>query len=79
MRIDFQEVKDRLMATNEEFFRLAKEHSEYEEQLEQLARRPYLTAEEQVKEKNLKKRKLSLKDRMEQIIQQYKKETGVAH
>ena len=79
MEIDLQEAKDHLMANNEEFFRLAKEHSDYEEQLEQMARRPYLTDEEQVKEKTLKKRKLSLKDRMEQIIQQYKKEASVAH
>ena len=78
MRIDLQEVKDRLMITNDEFYRLAKEHSEHEEQLEELARRPYLTDAEQVTEKNLKKRKLFLKDRMEQIIKEYTKESGVA-
>ncbi|MBI4459170.1 MAG: YdcH family protein [Acidobacteria bacterium] len=79
MGMDLREVRDFLMATNDEFIRLAKEHLEYEQQLEELARRPYLTYEEEIQEKNLKKRKLSLKDRMEQIIQQYRKETGVAH
>jgi uncharacterized protein YdcH (DUF465 family) len=73
MEMNLQEVKDRLMAHNEEFSRLAKEHSEYEHQLEELARRPYLTEAEQLLETNIKKKKLSLKDQMERLIQQYKR------
>lgn len=72
---NLQEVKDRLMATNEEFSRLSREHSAYEQQLQALSSRPYLTADERIQEINLKKRKLSLKDQMERMIQQHKRES----
>ena len=74
MQTNLQEVKDRLMTTHEEFSRLVKEHFSYEQQLEQLSSRPYLTESERVEEINLKKKKLSLKDQMERIIQQYKRD-----
>ena len=69
---NLQDVKEHLIATNEEFSRLVSEHSYYEEQLEELTSRPYLSEAERVKEINLKKRKLSLKDQMERIIREYK-------
>jgi len=72
MAMDLQEVKNHLMATDEEFSRLAREHFNYEWQLEQLSSRPYLTDAERIEEINLKKRKLYLKDQMERRIQQYK-------
>ncbi len=71
METDHQEVKNRLMATNEEFSRLAKEHSQYKQQLEELSSRPHLTESERLEEVNLKKRKLVLKDQMEKILQQH--------
>lgn len=74
MEMSLQELKNHLMATDDEFSRLAREHAQYESQLQGLASRPYLTAEEQLQETNLKKRKLSLKDQMERIIQKYRKE-----
>ena len=73
MATDLQEVKNHLMATSEEFSRLTKEHFNYEQQLEQLSSRPYLTEAERIEEIKLKKKKLSLKDQMEKIIQDYKK------
>ena len=75
MEIDLQEVKNRLMATNEEFSRLAKEHSQYKQQLEELSSRSHLTESERLEEVNLKKRKLVLKDQMEKILQQHIKTT----
>ena len=78
MEASFQEVKNQLMSTSEEFSRLAKEHSDYEHQLEELSKRPYLTEAEQLLEVNLKKRTLSLKDQMERISQQHRR-TAVAH
>jgi len=73
MTTDLQELKNRLIVADEEYSRLAREHSQYERQLEQLSNRPYLTDSEKVEEINLKKRKLSLKDQMEKILQRYKK------
>jgi uncharacterized protein YdcH (DUF465 family) len=63
------------MATDDEFSRLVREHANYERQLEALKGRPFLTEDEQLQEINLKKRKLSLKDQMEGMIQRYKKES----
>ena len=71
MEMDLQEVKNRLRAPNEEYSRLAKEHSQYEQQLDALSSLPHLTENERLEEVTLKKRKLSLKDQMERILQQY--------
>ena len=75
METNLQEVKNHLIETNEEFSRLVREHSDYEHQLEELLSRPYLTADERIQEINLKKRKLSLKDQMERMIQRHKRES----
>jgi uncharacterized protein YdcH (DUF465 family) len=74
MEMSLQDVKNHLMATDAEFSRLAREHSDYEHRLQELSSRPYLSDAEQVQEVDLKKRKLSLKDQMERIIQRYKRE-----
>ena len=74
MTTELQDLKNRLITADQEYSRLAKEHSNYERQLEQLSNRPYLTDSEKVEEINLKKRKLSLKDQMERILQRHKKD-----
>ena len=66
------ELKAHLMATNEEFRRLANQHSEYAKTLDALEARPHLTDEEQLEETRLKKMKLRLKDQMEAIVSQYR-------
>jgi len=75
MEMSLLAVKNHLMAIDDEFSRLVREHADYERQLQTLASRPFLTEDEQMQEINLKKRKLSLKDQMERIIQKYKKES----
>jgi len=75
MEMSLQEVKNHLMAIDDEFSRLVKEHADYERQLKTLSNRPFLTDDEQMQEINLKKRKLSLKDQMERIILKYKRES----
>lgn len=69
-----QDFRQYLVATNDEFRRLATEHQNYKERLQELAGKPYLTEQEQLEETRMKKMKLRLKDRMELIIQQYRKE-----
>ena len=72
METNLQEVRNQLLATDEAFSRLAREHSDYEQQLEELSQRPHLTEDERLLEIKLKKKKLSLKDQMEQILQQHR-------
>lgn len=66
------DLKAHLMATNEEFRKLAAEHSQYHEQLEGLEAKALLTDQEQVEEHRLKKLKLRLKDQMNAILSRYK-------
>ena len=67
-----EELKAHLMATNEEFRKLAGQHSDYAQKLDRLESLPHLTYEEQIEETRLKKLKLRLKDQMEAILSQYR-------
>ncbi len=66
-------VREQLLASNDEFRKLAEEHSNYNQRLESLANKKYLSEDEKVEIVRLKKLKLRLKDEMElfpQRIQQ---------
>lgn len=65
-----QDLKELLLQTDEEFHHLAAKHHELENRLHQLTAKQYLSGPEQLEEVNLKKRKLQLKDRMEDILRQ---------
>jgi uncharacterized protein len=73
-----EELKAHLMATNEEFCRLAQQHSDYAQQLDALEARNHLSEQEQIEETRLKKMKLRLKDQMEAIIAHYRGHQQVA-
>ena len=66
-----QEIRQRLMEKDENFARMAREHSGYDSILRELAARPHLTDTEQLEEQRLKKLKLALKDQMEEILHRH--------
>jgi uncharacterized protein len=72
------QVRDMLIASNEEFRRLAQEHAQYSQRLESLATKRYLADDEKVEEVRLKKLKLRLKDQMEGLERQFKQNNQVA-
>lgn len=72
MHLTDDELKAHLIQTDEEFRRLAEQHRQYKQRLQELASRPYLTPQEQVEETQLKKLKLRLKDQMQQIMERYR-------
>jgi uncharacterized protein YdcH (DUF465 family) len=76
MPISPRELHELLLASNNEFQRLASEHSRYETQLEQLTKQPYLNSEDLILEIKLKKMKLRVKDEMEKFISQHQREFG---
>ena len=63
-----QDVRQSLLAQDPEFRSLAEEHSRCESQLEQILKSSYLSSDDLIQEATLKKRKLQLKDRMEQLV-----------
>jgi uncharacterized protein YdcH (DUF465 family) len=67
-----QVSNDQLMATHEEFRKLAQEHTQYELRLDSLTQKRFLTDDEKLEEVRLKKLKLRLKDQMEGIARQYR-------
>lgn len=68
------ELRDQLLKENAEYRRLAAEHQSYDNQLEGLNSKHFLSQEEQLQERTLKKKKLMLKDRMYSMVQQYRKQ-----
>ena len=66
------QARDQLLASNEEFKRLADEHSQYAQRLDSLIQKKYLSEDEKLEEVRLKKLKLHLKDQMESLEQQYR-------
>jgi uncharacterized protein YdcH (DUF465 family) len=59
---------------DDEFNQLASKHHELEDRLHELTAKPYLSEPEQLEEVTLKKRKLQLKDRMEDILRRHRQE-----
>ncbi len=66
------QVRDQLLASNENFRKLLEEHSQYSQRLEALITKKYLSEDEKLEEVRLKKLKLRLKDQMESLEQQFR-------
>jgi uncharacterized protein len=71
MAVDTHELKERLLQSDHEFRDLAARHHELDERLQELSTRHFLTEPEQLEESQIKKQKLRLKDRMEDILRHH--------
>jgi uncharacterized protein len=71
-----QDLKHLLLETNEEYRQLATKHHELDDRLQELSTKHYLSDSEQIEEVTLKKQKLRLKDRMEDITRSLRRSTS---
>jgi len=79
MHAETSGLKELLLKTDEEFHTLAEQHQQLDSRLHELTEKHYLSAPEQVEEVTLKKRKLQLKDRMEDILRRHRQSPAQAH
>ncbi|MEW6455304.1 MAG: YdcH family protein [Acidobacteriota bacterium] len=66
-----EEIKKVLLSENEEFKKLYDSHQKYEKELQELSSKKFLTDDERLEIKRIKKEKLILKDKMQLIMEQY--------
>ncbi len=71
MPTDFEELKRQLLQSDEEYRQLATQHHDLDDKIHDLTARHYLSEPEQIAEAQLKKRKLHLKDQMENILRRH--------
>ena len=71
--MDEQTIKDRLVAESEEFRAIYEEHQTCERELDRFQNKSYLTDEENLRVKELKRRKLTLKDKMYRMMDRFRK------
>ena len=70
------DIREHLLQSSDEFRKLAREHSAYDEKLSLLLKRSFLSQKEELQKVNLKKLKLRAKDRMQQMIQARRQQRG---
>ena len=68
MTVNVQDHRSMLLQTDDEFRQLAARHKELEQRLAELADKPHLSESDHLEQATIKKRKLQLKDRMEDIV-----------
>ena len=68
-----QEIIEHLKKENEEFRKILEEHHGLDATLAEIDRKVYLTPEEEVERKKLQKQKLVKKDKMAELIRDFKK------
>jgi uncharacterized protein YdcH (DUF465 family) len=72
-----QDLKSLLLESDDEFKELAARHHDLEQRLHELSHRNYLSEPEKLEEVTLKKRKLQIKDRMEDIVRRYRERSVI--
>ena len=71
-----RKIKEILIEKNSAFKKLFLEHQDLEEKLQANLQKKFKNDEERIEEKNIKKRKLKLKDAMQKHICEFKKRLG---
>ena len=67
------ELKKILLKENEAFRKAYQKHQQYEKELDEFKKKGFLSEEEKLREKELKKKKLALKDKMYLMMIEYRK------
>ena len=67
-------IVEELLGANEEFKKLWEEHEELNRMVDEMSQKVYLTPEEELKLKELKLKKLKGKEKLVEMIENYKKE-----
>ncbi|HEX8948989.1 MAG TPA: DUF465 domain-containing protein [Dissulfurispiraceae bacterium] len=68
-----EEVIEVLKKQNEEFRKLYQEHRELDSLLAELDKKHYLSQEEEVEKNRMKKEKLHKKDKIAEMVREYRK------
>ncbi|NWF76589.1 MAG: DUF465 domain-containing protein [Nitrospirae bacterium] len=71
------EIIELLKKENEEFKKLSEEHRNLDMLLADIDSRRYLTPDEEMERKRIQKQKLQKKDRMAELVREYKKSHSV--
>ncbi|MEW6054798.1 MAG: DUF465 domain-containing protein [Nitrospirota bacterium] len=72
-----QEIVELLKKENEEFKKLSEEHRSLDSLLSEIDNKRYLTPEEEFERKRIQKQKLLKKDRMAELVREYKKQSAL--
>lgn len=67
------EIEEILQKENEEYKKLDVEHKVFKQRLTEIDKIKYLTPEDEIERKKIQKKKLAQKDRMAEIIREYRK------
>ena len=71
-------LKKELLETDDEYRRLYEEHQNYERRLDDMHARSFASPEDEYEVKQIKLHKLSLKDRMAQILRSHREQRATA-
>lgn len=69
--MESRNISQLLLEENVEYKNLYEQHRSLEDRLQDLSTRLYLSDSEKMEEITLKKKKLALKDRMQELLNQY--------
>ena len=72
-------LKEQLLTSDPEFRELARTHTRYEARLSELTDLAHPSNDEQLEEITLKKKKLAVKDQMQEILLRHQVSTVAAH